>query len=395
MRPRAPQCYASRFVAMGLVALLTAYAAGCASGTLGKVSGSDELPKEISPDLKQKFEVMEQSAQPQPIPQVSGTPGAVLAAGDASQGGEKPSAHSKKKKKRKHGHKKSKQASDEVVAAPSPTPAPLEYPSRRPAKEPIWVGEKLSFDVSYFGVSAGEFKLEALPHKMIAGREVYHIRGNAVTSKVFNLFYRLNDMVETFIDFQGVFSHRFHIVLDETKQARDALELYDAEKAQTFYWNRWNHKERGYTETKEFDPAPRFAQDSLSVLYYLRTVPLPDGAVVTVPVVSEGKNWEAVVTVLRRETMRTPMGKVSTIVVKPETRYQGILKKQGDSFLWLTDDDRRVPVRLEAKVKVGTVVANLNFFEPGKSPDQVAAEHVIPASFPSQIPSQIPTGANP
>ena len=175
-------------------------------------------------------------------------------------------------------------------------------------------------------------------------------------------------MVETFIDYEGIFSHRFHIVLDETKQARDALELYDQEKAETFYWNRWNHKERGYTETKEFDPVPRFAQDSLSVLYFLRAVPLPDGAVVTVPVVSEGKSWEAVVTVVRREAMRTPMGKVMTVVVKPETRYQGVLKKQGDSFLWMTDDDRRVPVRLEAKVKVGTVVANLTDFQPGTPP---------------------------
>jgi hypothetical protein len=222
--------------------------------------------------------------------------------------------------------------------------------------------------VSYFAVSAGQFTVEALPRKSIAGRDVYHIRGTATTSQVFNLFYRLNDTVETFIDYQGFFSHRFHIVLDETKQSRDALELYDQEKAQTFYWNRWNHKERGYTETKEFSPIPRFSQDSLSVLYFLRAVPLPDGAVITVPVVSEGKSWEAVITVMGREMRSTPMGEVMTVKVKPETRYQGVLKKQGDSFLWLTDDDRRVPVRLEAKVKVGTVVANLREFEPGRQP---------------------------
>src|SRR5207302_331831 len=122
---------------------------------------------------------------------------------------------------------------------------------------------------------------------------------------------------------------------------------------------------RGYTEIKDFFPITPFPQDSLSALYYLRTVPLPDGRVFSFPVVSEGKNWEAVVTVLARETIQTPMGKVRAIKLKPETKYQGILKKQGDSYIWLTDDDRRYLVRIEARVRIGTVVARLKRVEPG------------------------------
>ena len=71
---------------------------------------------------------------------------------------------------------------------------------------------------------------------------------------------------------------------------------------------------------------------------------------------------------LRRELADTPLGRVQTVVLKPVTKYQGVLKSQGDSFLWLTDDDRRYPVRLEAKVKVGTVVAELKKVEPGTHP---------------------------
>jgi hypothetical protein len=325
---------------------------GCAGGTLGRLGSSSELPKE----LQEKFEVTDVSelartAAPVPTP---------------------APAAAKKKTKPARGSKKrvpiADLAVDEVAPVASTTPPPIAYPSRRPAKDPVWIGEKMVFDISYFGMSAGDFTLEALPLKAINERKVYHIKGSAVSSKVFSLFYRLNDTVETFIDYDGLFSHRFHIVLDETKQSRDSLELYDQEKKQTFYWNRWNHKERGYTETKEYQPIEQFAQDSLSAMYFLRFAPLPDGAVFTVPVVSEGKGWEAQVTVVRREMMRTPMGKVRCVVVKPETKYQGVLKKQGDSFLWLTDDDRRVVVRLEAKVRIGTVIANLKGFEPGTAP---------------------------
>jgi len=96
-------------------------------------------------------------------------------------------------------------------------------------------------------------------------------------------------------------------------------------------------------------------------------VPLHEGSVISFPVISEGKNWDAVVTVIGRETIDSPMGRVRAVKLKLETKYQGILKKQGsgDNHIWLTDDDRRFMVRLEAKVKIGTIVGRLKRMEPG------------------------------
>jgi hypothetical protein len=335
-----------------LGSLLAFTGVSCAGNTLGRVTSSDELPKELPSEMKQKFEVQDQLAKatPAPLPVVI------------------PPAPTKKKKSKKAKLGAVTPKATVPEPGPSPAPTPYVYVSRRPAKEPIWVGEKMVFDITYFGMSAGDFTVEALPLKAMDGRQVYHIRGTAISSKVFSLFYRLNDTVETFIDYESVFSHRFHIILDESKQSRDALELYDPEKSQTYYWNRWNHKERGFSENKEYQPIAPLSQDSLSALYFLRTVPLPDGAVITIPVVSEGKSWEAVVTVMRREMVSAPWGKVQAVVLKPETKFQGVLKKQGDSFIWLSDDDRRIILRLEAKVRIGTVVANLKKFDPGTPP---------------------------
>lgn len=339
---------------------------GCAGGPLSRI-GEAELPSELPKELQDKFEVKEIN----PEAAASPTPAAANA--------------SKKKELRKKA-KKTKPAEPAPVpiaglppAAPvapvapiagaSPAPEePFSYPSRRPKKEAIWIGEKQVYGLSYFGVEAGDFTLEILPFKTVGDRKVYHARGKAVSSSVFSMFYRVNDMVETYVDFDGIFSHRFHIELDETKQTRNSLELNDSEKGQSFYWNRWNRKAKGYIEIKEFKEIPRFPQDSLSALYFLRTQPLPPGAVLTFPVVSEGKWWEAVITVLRREILDTPMGKIPTVVLRPDTKYQGILQKKGESFIWLSDDDRRVLVRLEAKVRIGTVVAQLKKMEPGTEP---------------------------
>lgn len=334
-----------------------AMVAACASHPFVKISETADLPHEVSKDMQDKFEVRDVGADRRATPSESPSPLSLV------QG--KPS-----KKKRGKTDPKAVLVVAGPPVAPSPVPvAPaFVFPSRRPPRDPIWVGEQQVFDITYLGMSAGELTLTSLPRKEIAGRKVYHLKGTALSSKVFSLFYRLNDTVESYWDYEGLFSHRFHVLIDESKQSRDGLELNDSEKGQTFYWNRWNHKERGYSETKEFGPIPSFPQDSLSALYYLRMLPLPEGSVVTFPVASEGKYWEGVVTVLRREVIDSPMGPVKTVVVKPETRFQGVLQKKGDSYIWLTDDDRRYIVRLEAKVRIGTVNVKLKKVEPGTAP---------------------------
>lgn len=327
-----------------LVVLLFGLLAGCASTrALNRIEDAPLLPQTPGKDLD-KFEVKEQAPVSAPHSQT------------AVSEKKSTSVSTSVRQKVRVGAKKL-----------------FQYPIRRPKVDPIWLGEKSVFDINYLGVNAGQFTLTTLPFKEINGRKVYHIFGEAVSGKVFSLFYTLKDTIETFIDYDSFAPHRFHIVLDESKQKRNSLELYDSEKGETFFWNRWNHHKKGYTEVKEFFPMQPFSQDSLSSLYYLRTADLSDGAVVKFPVVSEGKNWEAEVTVVRREMLDTPMGKIRAIVLKPETKYQGILKKQGDSFLWMSDDERKILLRLEAKVKIGTVVAALKSFEPGVKQEAVAS----------------------
>lgn len=247
-------------------------------------------------------------------------------------------------------------------------PLPFVYPHRRPAKDPIWVGEKLTYEVTYLGIRAGYLEIEALPYKMVEKRKVYYIKATATSSSVFSLVYRLEDTVETFIDFEGFYSHRFHLHQDESKQIRDSLELYDSEKRQSYWANTWDRKEKGYSENKDYYPMIPFPQDSLSSIYYLRSVPLEQGSVVEFPVMSEGKPLDAFVTVIKREKIDSPMGEIPAFKLKPEAATHGVLERKGDSFIWVSDDDRRFLLRVEAKVKIGSVIAQLKKVEFGTPP---------------------------
>jgi hypothetical protein len=45
-----------------------------------------------------------------------------------------------------------------------------------------------------------------------------------------------------------------------------------------------------------------------------------------------------------------------------------VLTSTGDVFMWLSDDDRKIMLRLQAKVKIGNVILRLIQFKPGDRP---------------------------
>jgi len=235
----------------------------------------------------------------------------------------------------------------------------FKIPVRRASREPFRVFEKLVFSMSYLGVTAGEFTMEVLPLKVLHDRKVYPIQAKAVTSSVFSLFYRIQDQIESFMDYEGIFSHQFHLSLDETGQKRESFEFHDHVKKKTSYWDRLVRPSKPMVERKQESHFEPYAQDSLSALFYLRHIPWKEGKVIEFPVIAENKVTQVTCHVFRREERETLWGRVPTLMLQLETQFQGLLKKTGDSFLWITDDDRKIPIRFEAKIRVGSIVAEL------------------------------------
>lgn len=125
-----------------------------------------------------------------------------------------------------------------------------------------------------------------------------------------------------------------------------------------------------------------FPQDGLSAFYYLRAVQIPPkGGKILFPIVTEGKSWETEITVVRRQVLDTPIGSLKTVMLKVETRLKGVLQKTGDTNLWVTDDAWRYPVRLEAKVRIGTLVLSLKSLTPAS---ESAAPKIAPPGTPSE-----------
>jgi len=103
--------------------------------------------------------------------------------------------------------------------------------------------------------------------------------------------------------------------------------------------------------------------DELSFLYVVRTLPLAPGEALRLDRHFDPRRNPVLVRVLRREPVRVPAGEFDTLVVELEVkdaqRY-GAQGGRGVLRLNLTDDARRLPVRIESKVPVaGTLVLEL------------------------------------
>ncbi len=100
----------------------------------------------------------------------------------------------------------------------------------------------------------------------------------------------------------------------------------------------------------------------------MRTLPLEVGKSVYVSILDNNELWDVEVQVLKKEKLNTIFGEVTTILIKPLIKSEGIFERKGEIFIWLTDDARRIPVKMKTKVMIGSVTATLvggNFQHPG------------------------------
>jgi hypothetical protein len=127
----------------------------------------------------------------------------------------------------------------------------------------------------------------------------------------------------------------------------------------------WKKQEAQYSNFgKKRDPIAILpgSFDPLSVFYAFRFYDLHEQKVLRTPVTDGKKCVMGQAEVIKREKIRLPIGTYETFLVEPELKdIGGVYEKSKDATLkiWVTADRRRIPVRIESKVVVGSFVAEL------------------------------------
>ncbi len=67
---------------------------------------------------------------------------------------------------------------------------------------------------------------------------------------------------------------------------------------------------------------------------------------------------------VRREVLTTPAGRFNTVVIEPKMSSAGVDRDER-LWIWYSDDERRLPVRIRTEVNFGAITATLRAVTPG------------------------------
>ena len=81
---------------------------------------------------------------------------------------------------------------------------------------------------------------------------------------------------------------------------------------------------------------------------------------------TDKKNYPLIIKVHARERVKVDAGEFDCLVVEPILRGPGIFTQKGRLMVWLTDDERRMPVLMKSKVAIGHVAAVLKSYKVAK-----------------------------
>jgi hypothetical protein len=232
------------------------------------------------------------------------------------------------------------------------------------AAVPFGPGEQMRYKLSAkYGVisGGGEGSLSVESVETVHGFRAYVL---AMRMKGKVVFWKMDDVQRSWMDVQGLFARRFEQKLNQTSYNRDkTLDFYPDEMR----WQRVRIDSAGNAHDTEEkgNLATSEPLDDVSFLYHLRTMPLEVGQTYTVPRYYKADGNPVRVTVVRKERIKVPAGEYETVVIHPVIKAKGLFAEGGEAEVWLSDDDRRMLIKLKAKVSVGTLNMELVSYTAG------------------------------
>ena len=227
-----------------------------------------------------------------------------------------------------------------------------------PAANRLTPGEKLTYELRWENIPAGEMQLEIHPITSIDGTRAFHFVLTARTNSVVDIFFKIRDRIDAYADADMTHSI-FYRKGQSGERKKDEMIEFD-----------WQDGRAQYSESKQKHAPIELMPgsfDPLSAFYFTRMVISENNPTVNQPVTDGKKNFIGNAELVRRETITLKNGQTyDTYCLKPDVGlFGGVFKDSEDPqlFVWITADERRIPVQIRSKVKVGRFFGELTSAE--------------------------------
>jgi hypothetical protein len=233
--------------------------------------------------------------------------------------------------------------------------------------------ERLVYKVSWSGgIKIGDIQMNVA--KTGKNGEYYEFKVNVKDSGLFHLVYPVNDSFTTIVDGIKRLPISYEVLQKEGKS-------YTARRLTDY------DQQSGKIRYQKNDLAPELFEvegevyNEFSSFLVTRLLHLDPEHPVVVPTFADGSRHKVVVrTGKPLRFKKTILGDVNVLPVTPLMKFKGLYDKEGDTTIWLTDDECRIPVRINSKIVVGALTAELVSYSNPLCKDQSLYHKDIPAS---------------
>ncbi|WP_457577288.1 DUF3108 domain-containing protein [Desulfomarina sp.] len=217
--------------------------------------------------------------------------------------------------------------------------------------------EILDYDVSWTGgIKIGELRLET--GKASEGPDIFTIRAEISTKGgAVHWVYPINDTHITWVRGLERLPFRYEVWQDEGYSYKaHRITEYEQERGRIRLWK--NEKAEGEYSVEGI------VNNEFTSFFNSRLMNLVVGEQIIVPTFADKKRVEVVVnTITKKQFEKTVIGPVQALEVMPVMTFRGLYDKKGDTVIWYTDDECRIPVLINSKIVIGSLTAELVGYE--------------------------------
>ncbi|MFP4368364.1 MAG: DUF3108 domain-containing protein [Candidatus Kapaibacterium sp.] len=216
--------------------------------------------------------------------------------------------------------------------------------------EAFGFGEKLNYKVGYKFITAGTGFFHILPDPVYKnGRKCYDVRFQVRSLEKLDWLYKVQDDYRSIVDVGGIFPWAFIQRVREGNYKRD-------------FWAKFDQVKHVATTKDSSYKIPPYVHDIVSALYYVRTMDIGKMAKDTVIHLNnffDDSTYTLGVRIMGKETIKVEAGSFRCVLIEPLVVEGGLFKNEGKILVWMTDDDRKIPVKVATKILIGYVGAEL------------------------------------
>jgi len=220
---------------------------------------------------------------------------------------------------------------------------------------PFTPGEKLTYVLRWENIPAGEAEMEIEPIQSVNGEAAYHFIMKTRTNGFVDVFFKVRERIDAYADTRMERSLAFRKRQTEGEHKRDERIVFD--------WASGTAQHSNFGQKSAPIPLEPGSLDPLSVLYYTRKALSEKNPVIERQVTDGKKSFTGRADIIRRETITLKSGKTfDTFCIVPRMGdIGGVFQddKEARIHMWVTADDKRLPVRIMSKLTIGSFIGEL------------------------------------